>query len=303
MEVTAVQASSILTRTSGYLADIASHSLNPYRGCGFGTSLCGTGCYVQHNLWITRGQPWGSFVEAKQNAASLYEEEYVAEQRWARRKAGRFGVFLSSATEPFQPAEDRHGVTKGVLQKMAILPPDVLILQTHSHRVIDVADLLCELKRQCELRVHVSIETDFERFPGAPAHASPVEKRLMAGRTLRDQGVWTIATVAPLMPLQNPDQFFEGLSKSFNAVVIDHYIEGDGSTAGSRTARTRLPVLMRNADPASVTLDYRARIVAVARRHFRYVGVGRDGFAGKFIDGQTTSDCKASLWETKLISQ
>jgi hypothetical protein len=53
---------SILTRTSGYLTTVSSHSLQPYRGCTFGNALCGVGCYVQHNPWVTKGRSWGSFL-------------------------------------------------------------------------------------------------------------------------------------------------------------------------------------------------------------------------------------------------
>ena len=54
----------ILTRTSGYLRDVTSHSLQPYRGCSFGNALCGAGCYVRASPWVTRGEAWGSFLEA-----------------------------------------------------------------------------------------------------------------------------------------------------------------------------------------------------------------------------------------------
>mgnify|MGYP006147248219 CR=1 FL=1 len=47
---------------------VASHSLQPYRGCALGNSLCGVGCYVRHSWYTTRGRKWGSFVEARTNA-------------------------------------------------------------------------------------------------------------------------------------------------------------------------------------------------------------------------------------------
>ena len=72
MTVTPVHVRSVLTRTGGYLTGVASHSLNPYRGCALGNSLCGVGCYVRHNPWLTAGRPWGGFVEAKVNAADAY---------------------------------------------------------------------------------------------------------------------------------------------------------------------------------------------------------------------------------------
>ena len=107
MDVEAATVGSILTRTSGYLDGIASHSLQPYRGCPFGASLCGVGCYVRHAGHLTSGRPWGSFLDVRTNAAEAYRAPVDRERRWARRSRGRFGIFLSSATEPFPPQEAR----------------------------------------------------------------------------------------------------------------------------------------------------------------------------------------------------
>ena len=68
MEIRETYCASILTRTSGYLREVCSHSLNPYVGCGYGNSSCGEGCYVRFNLWLLRGRQWGSFVDVKVNA-------------------------------------------------------------------------------------------------------------------------------------------------------------------------------------------------------------------------------------------
>ena len=51
-------------------------------------------------------------------------------------------IFLSSATEPFPPQESRHAITRSVLTAMLDQPPDGLIVQTHSHRVVDALDVL-----------------------------------------------------------------------------------------------------------------------------------------------------------------
>ena len=68
-----------------------------------------------------------------------------------------------------------------------------------------------------------------------------------------------------------------------DAVVIDHFIGGDGSTTGSRTLRTRLPLAIEQIDPRAVTLAYRDEIVEIARNYFPgLTGVGIDGFAGRF---------------------
>lgn len=275
---------SILTRSSGYLKTICSHSLQPYRGCSFGNSLCGVGCYVRHNPFVTRGAPWGSFLEVRENAADAYLAQQEREGRWARERRGRFSIFMSSATDPFVPHERRYRVTRGVLAAMATHPPDELVVQTHSHRVLDCLEEIAALSGRCALRVHVSIETDRDRLPGLPPPASPVSRRLAAAAALRDAGVRVVVTVAPLLPIADPEEFFQRVSACADAVVIDHFIGGDGSHDGRRTLRTRLPAAMAAVDPASVALGYRDAMVAVARERMPgRVGVGIDGFAGRLL--------------------
>lgn len=282
MKIHSIEAKSILTRTGGYLAGIASHSLQPYRGCAFGRSLCGVGCYARHNPWLTRGEEWGSFLEARANAAELYRVQFDRERAWARRRTGQFGIFLSSSTEPFPPQEERLGISRAVLEAMLALPPDRLIVQTHSHHVARHAALLLRMAERCDLRVHVSIETDRERIVDLPGHASSIEGRLAAAQTMRDAGLRVIVTVAPLLPIAEPEVFFARLGEVADGVVIDHFVGGDGTADGSRTARTRLPMVMESLEAGSTTLAYRDEMVQVARRILPgRVGVGARGFFGE----------------------
>lgn len=277
---------SILTRTTGYLRAVTSHSLQPYRGCSYGSSLCGVGCYVRHNGWITRGEAWGSFLDARANADERYRAQAPRERRWARRARGEFGVFLSSSTDPFVPQERSLGITRRVLESMCDEPPDALVVQTHSHRVTDYLDLYPRLARACRVRFHLSIESDRDRLPGLPPPASSVEKRLAAARALRGAGLFVVATVAPLLPIDDPEDFFRRLAGVADAVVIDHFIGGDGSADGGRTRRTPLPAAMEAVLPGSSELAYRDAMLAVARRALpERVGVGADGFAGRYLAG------------------
>jgi DNA repair photolyase len=278
-----VEVARILTRASGYLADVCSHSLQPYRGCSFGRSLCGVGCYVRHSPWVTRGREWGGFLEVRRNAAEAYRRHAARERAWARARRGGFGVFLSSATDPFLPHEARYGVTAAVLAAMVEEPPDVLIVQTHGDGVLRAREVLVALAARCELRVHLSIESDRDRLPGLPPAAVPVARRIAAAVALREAGLRVVATVAPLLPIAAPEAFFARLAETCDAVVIDHFVGGDGSKAGARTRRTPLPDAMERVEPGSGDLAYRDRMVEIARRHLPgRVGVGADGFAGRF---------------------
>ena len=287
MQISIVDIGKVLTRTSGYLQTVASHSLQPYRGCPLGHSLCGVSCYVQHSRHITRGRAWGDFLEARHNAADSYRRHVDAERRWARRNRKDFAIFLSSATEPFPPQERRFGITRSVLEAMVEHPPDRLILQTHSHQIADSASLLTQLAGVCDLRCHLSIETDLEQLAGMPRHGSPVERRFQAARRLRDEGLFTVITVSPLLPIAEPEAFFARIANSADAVVLDHFIGGDGSKHGSRTRRTRLPDVMEAIHPGSSRLEYRDLMADIAERQLPdRVGISIDGFAGRNASGK-----------------
>ncbi|HTW93407.1 MAG TPA: hypothetical protein VMD30_01350 [Tepidisphaeraceae bacterium] len=285
MTVTETSVEKILTRTGGFLETVSSHSLQPYCGCALGNSLCGVGCYVRHNGNLLRGRAWGSFVEARTNAAESYRVQYESERKWARGRAKKFAIFLSSSTEPFQPLERKYRITRSVLQAMVELPPDELIVQTHLPQVADYLDLYPALAARTRLRFHISIESDRDGLPGLPPAASTVERRMEAAAVLKAAGLRTVITVAPLLPVADPQSFFSRIAQVADAVVIDHFIYGDGSSNGSRTEKTPLPQAMAAVEPRSISLAYRNEMVAIARRIMPgRVGVNIDGFAGRMLE-------------------
>ena len=282
MQINLIQSKTLLTRSSGYLKGVCSHSLNPYSGCGYGLSSCGEGCYVRFNQWLTRGREWGKFVDVKINAKELYIQSAEKEKNWAHQRSIPFTIFMSSSTDPWQPAEKKYRVTRAVLQAMATCPPDTLILQTHSANILDDQETLLELAQRCSLRVHISIEGDRNRLPGLPSPPCSVEQRISALEQLSAQGLKTVACLSPLYPLENPQLFFTRLkSAGASAVIIDHFIGGDGTAEGSRTLKTRLPVAMSQVQEDSVYLPYRNQIINIART-FLPVGVSAEGFAGHY---------------------
>jgi len=273
---------SVLTRAGGYLAQVVSHSLNPYVGCGFGRSSCGVACYVQFNPWIIQSRQWGRFVDVKVNADEVYRKTAGTERAWAQKRGVPFSVFLSSSTDPWQPVEQKYHVTRKILFSMIDDPPDTLILQTHTDRIVDDLECILELSRLCTLRVHISIEGDRESLPGLPPPPCSLENRLQALALFSKSGIVTVACLSPLYPLKNPDLFFQSLARAgVGAVILDHFILGDGTADGNRTLKTELPKAMAELDKESVLLSYRDRIADIARKYLP-VGVSADGFAGKF---------------------
>jgi len=283
MTVKEVEVKSILTRTSGFLSGVSSHSLQPYRGCSFGSSLCGVGCYAQFGYGLPRGIPWGTFLEARVNAARVYRKQYESEKAWARRAGKHFGIFMSSSTDPFVPQEERYRITEQLLVAMVEQPPDRLIVQTHTHRVTKYMPLYQRLPPECDLRFHISIESDRDTLPGLPPPASSVERRFEAALALRQTGFRVVIVVSPLLPIERPEVFFERIARSADAVVIDHFILGDGTLSGWKTRKTALPAAMAAVDPSCIFLDYRERMVAIARATMPgRVGISAPGFGGQF---------------------
>jgi len=215
---------SLLNKATGFLTDYT-HTLNPYAGCAFGCSYC----YVRRMpVAMFRRAEWGTWVDVKRGAAELLRRELRA-----ARNRGRVTIFMSSSTDPYQPAEYEERITRSLLEVMAEEPPDFLLVQTRSPLVTRDIDLLLRLGER--VRVSVTVETDHEdvRRRFAPA-APPIAARLNALAKLREAGVATQAAVAPLLP--SSPAFPGKLLPVADRVVLDDYFLGDGS--GGRRSRS-----------------------------------------------------------------
>jgi len=282
MQITQTECTSILTRTSGYLKGVCSHSLNPYVGCGYGNSSCGKGCYVRFNQWLNRGREWGEFVDVKVNADDVYLNTVQAERRWAIQRGIPFSIFFSSSTDPWQPIERKFRITQKVLGAMSVETPDVLILQTHGSIIIDDMERIIAISKRCDLRVHISIEGDQDNLPGLPPPPCSVDERISLVKEFSSRGITVVVCMSPLYPLIDPDHFFSQLAESgASAVVIDHFIEGDGTQDGSRTWRTMLPLAIKLVNEQALDLSYRDKVASIARKYLS-VGISSSGFAGVY---------------------
>lgn len=232
MQVREVTAKTILTPTGGFLSAY-SHTLNPYRGCTYGSSLCGAACYAPEVRFAGARDAWGTYLDVKVNAPAVYCADH---DRW-RRKGAQLVVFMSSITDPYVPQERRYRITRGILRAMIERPPDALVLQTHTPHPLWDADTLVALHGRTRLSVQISVETDRDDIPGFRRHAYPVAARVGALGALQDLGITTVAVVSPLLPVADPERFARRLGEVAGFVILDHYLIGDGSPNGARTRR------------------------------------------------------------------
>lgn len=160
-------------------------SLNPYVGCSHDCAYC----YVPDVSHVERVN-WGRYVVVKRNLPTLLAHELKRKERRP--------VFLSSATDPYQPVERHQLVTRRCLELLAHARWPVSVL-TRSPLIRRDVDLLSQLK---DVQVGLTVPTMDDAMrrivePGAP----PIDGRLRALRDLADAGLPTYANLAPAYPL------------------------------------------------------------------------------------------------------
>jgi len=174
--------------------DISFHwSINPYRGCEHGCIYC----YARpdhERLGYSCGLDFETKIIAKFEAPQLLRRE-LAHPKWQGET-----IVFSGVTDPYQPVEREHRITRGCLEVIAECRQCVGIV-TKSRLVLRDLDLLKELARHNAVRVGLSVTTLDNRLASKmePRASSPAE-RLETLAALRDAGVQTFAMLAPIIP-------------------------------------------------------------------------------------------------------
>ena len=227
---------SVLTPTGGFIEGFT-HSMNPYMGCAFGEHGCGAYCYVAESpLGRYAGLPWGTWVEVKTNAPAVLRREL------ARMPDPRdLRVFMSSATDPYQPTEGYARVTRGVLEVLHDHPIGLLLVQTRSPIVERDLDLLAVMPFAW---LSMTVETDDDEVRRALTPTRPsIDRRFATLRAARAAGVRVQVTVSPALP-HHVEAFAARLAEVADRVLVDTLC-GDGAM-GKRSARR--PIVARLAE-------------------------------------------------------
>jgi DNA repair photolyase len=171
------------------------YTINLYKGCTHGCVYC----YAPSLTHDERR--WGSYVDVKVNAPEVLAKEL--------RGLRKDEVFVSSASDPYQPVEAKYRLTRRCLEVLRKKGFPVSVL-TRSPLVLRDLDILTQLDR---VRVGMSITTvPVRRFePGVP----PLRRRLDTLRKLAEAGIATYVSLAPVIPgivMVDLDELFEELS-------------------------------------------------------------------------------------------
>ena len=256
IEIKEILAKKILTEVKGYLDVGFTHSLNPYSGCAFSCRYC----YVREMpIQKFKDIPWGKWLEVKINAADNFKNEMSK----LRKKNNPINIFMSSATDPYQPIERKAKITRGILEQMIENPPDFLQIQTRSPLITRDIDLLVKLKEKCDVLVSMTIETDREDIKQIFAPSAPgIKLRLKALKEVQNAGISTQASISPVLPF-TPDFpiLLEGI---VDHIWIDTLSIGDGAM-GKRSERLGMPALFQEQE---LSKWYRKDLHQMVARHF-----------------------------------
>jgi DNA repair photolyase len=169
-------------------------TINPYRGCEFGCVYC-YARYTHEFLEQRDPMDFERRIFVKRGAAEALARNL------ARTAIGGDQIALGTATDPYQPAERKYGLTRAMLEVFARLGGMNLSITTKSSLITRDLDLLRAINQRSKLSVSFSLITLNRRLqrilePRAPRPSL----RLRALAELTSAGIRCNLLMMPMIP-------------------------------------------------------------------------------------------------------
>ena len=244
-------------------------SINPYRGCEHGCAYCfarPTHEFLGHSA----GLDFERDIYVKVNAAEALKAE-IGAPKYRVKPIG-----IGTNTDPYQPAERKHKLMRGILEVLLEARHPVTIV-TKSALVVRDLDLLTQMARLDLVHVAVSVTSlDHKLSRKLEPRASTPAKRLEAIRLLSEAGVPAMVMAAPMIP-------------AINDMELERILDA----AKAQGARAAGLVLLRL--PGEVREIFREWLLRHYPDRLRHVlGLVRDTRNGKDYD---------STWGTRMTGE
>ncbi len=250
-------------------------TINPYRGCEFGCVYC----YARYTHgFLDLGDP----LEFERKIFVKREAAEKLRRRLRKSDLRGSSIALGTATDPYQPAERHHGVTRSLLEVFVGAEGLDLSVTTKSPLILRDLDLLQELDRRHSVEIHVTVTTldaalARELEPAAPDPAA----RLRTVARLAEAGLAVTINCMPVMPGINDGE--ESLAPLFAAA----------SEAGARDVHQQALFLR----PASRKTFF----PWLAERFPHLVGLYRRLYSrGDYLDGAARDQLLATFRRLRL---
>ncbi len=174
-------------------------TINPYRGCEFGCVYC-YARYTHDFLELRDPLDFERRIFVKRMAAA------VLARTLSRTPIGADAIAIGTATDPYQPAERRFGLTRSMLEVFSRLGGLNLSITTKSNLIVRDLDLLAAINSRSRLSVNFSLITLNRRLQRTLEPRAPrPELRLRALRELSSAGIHCNVLMMPIIPGLNDE--------------------------------------------------------------------------------------------------
>lgn len=247
-------------------------SINPYVGCEFGCAYCyarETHKWTVERMANRRGGSERAREIAAMPAAEAFERRILVKgeaagllrKRLEKVDLGGAPIVIGSATDPYQPAERRFGVTRRLLETLLWFEGFRIGIITKSALVRRDLKLLLRLAARHSVNVHVSLASmDRELLRRIEPRSPAPHARLRAVAALAAAGIRTDIFAMPLLPgLTDGEEELALLMRAAREAGAAA-VHGGPLRMGPATRNTLLPWLDRNRP--ELARRYRAHFAA-----------------------------------------
>ena len=168
-------------------------TINPYRGCSHACAYCFARPTHEY-LGFNSGEDFDRRIVVKVNAVERLRAE-VRSPKWIGD-----GIAMGTNTDPYQRAEGRYRLTRGIVRELTDVANPFSIL-TKSTLILRDLDLLTKAAARTEVRCAFSIGTvDESVWRRTETGAPHPRRRVEALARMVDAGITTGVLVAPVIP-------------------------------------------------------------------------------------------------------
>src|ERR1700687_3400508 len=166
-------------------------TINPYRGCEFACKYC----YARytHEYMELDGSEFEKKIYVKKDAAPLLAHDISRKYSYASERSGGEKpdhIAIGTATDPYQPAEREHGVTRACLEELAKREGLSISIITKSNQIVRDIDVLKKIATRSSLQIDITVTTMRPRLARLLEPRAPrPDLRLPAGEEMRAEGV------------------------------------------------------------------------------------------------------------------
>jgi DNA repair photolyase len=189
-------------------------TINPYRGCEFACKYC----YARytHEYMELDGSEFEKKIFVKKDAAALLAQDMRRYSYESRSSGGVYPehIAIGTATDPYQPAEREHRVTRACLEELAKREGLSISVITKSNQIVRDIDLFKKIAERSELSLNITVTTLRPRLARLLEPRAPrPDLRLAAVKQLRDAGLAVGVSACPLIPgMTDREGELEGLA-------------------------------------------------------------------------------------------